>query len=125
MRRGPKAHNVRAKFHRLIIAVPGDVVEGGDNRQGTLCVWSYPWTLRPSKPRADRKSGRRLATTLLPQAQTTECPPCGSRPARPWRGSETGAAGLADFAIDQRNRPPDATNCALHHYMLHRTFNAK
>ena len=36
VRRRPQPHHVRAELHRLVIAVAGDVVERGDDRQGGL-----------------------------------------------------------------------------------------
>jgi hypothetical protein len=34
MRRRPQPHHVGTQFHRLVVKVTGDVVEGGDDRQG-------------------------------------------------------------------------------------------
>ena len=92
VRRRPQANHVRTELHRLVIAVAGDVVERGDDRQGGLLAGL---TQRPyAEPGAagERKShgGRE---------RSGHCPPEG----RGWRAMVPDA-GLEPATFGLQNR---------------------
>ncbi len=111
MRRGPQAHHMRAKLYRLIVAIAGDVVEGGDDRQGTLWVEGCRLTLPHRNPRGPemrwaalqvgfcRKLGRWAVAGGRRGRQR------GGRPHAPRDVPQHRPAGAA-FAADQRLTGP-------------------